>query len=208
MRGAPGRARPLALTAVPVTHSGQQDFPDFVAPHHGLFALCMEAGDPAGLQDDARWQAGDVEPTPEPEQYRRSVLVAMGDGATRWALAELLAMEGHEVRQAANGAAALRSVALARPDVVVADACSPRLDGPVLARSLQECDMPVVLLGPEETVAPQDGVISLPKPIDVTRLLALMPRFPPGRRADGSKARLESSGRVGTASAIRRDSVR
>lgn len=87
-------------------------------------------------------------------------------------------MEGHEVRQAVNSAAALRSVALARPDVVVADACSPGLDGPVLARSLQECDMPVVLLGSEEAVPPQDGVISLEKPIDATRLLGLIAPFP------------------------------
>ncbi len=140
--------------------------------------MCMEAGDPAGLQDDARWQAGDVEPTPEPEQYRRSVLVAMGDGATRWALAELLAMEGHEVRQAAKGAAALRAVALARPDVVVADACLPGLDGSVLTRCLQECDMPVVLLGSEDPVGADGSVVSLPMPIDVTRLVGLIAPFP------------------------------
>ncbi len=138
----------------------------------------LEAGDPAGIQDDARWQAGDVEPTPEPEQYRRRVLAAMGDGATRRALAELLPMEGHEVRQAAKDAAALRAVTLARPDVVVADACLPGLDGPGLVRCLQERDMPVVLLGPKEAVAPEDGVISLPKPIDATRLLGLIAPFP------------------------------
>ncbi|MDP9368446.1 MAG: hypothetical protein M3Q03_09260 [Chloroflexota bacterium] len=125
----------------------------------------LEAGDPAGLQDDSRWLAGDVEPAPEQEQHRRSVLIAMGDGVTHRALAELLAMEGHEVRQAANGAAALRSVPLTRPDIVVADACLLGLEAGALAGCQREWEVSVVLLGSEEPVGADGGVISLPKPI-------------------------------------------
>ncbi len=140
------------------------------------------AGKPAGRQDDPRWLARDGGSRPEPElaQHRRRILLAMADAPTRRALAELLAMEGHEVREATDGAATLQLVAGERPDVVVADAYLPGIDGPALAARLREWGVPVVLLGPAETAAPREGVVCLPKPIDVTRLLAVIAPFPAG----------------------------
>ena len=64
-----------------------------------------------------------------------SILVVDDDASVRALLRDLLECEGHEVRTADDGFAALRSVASARPDCVVLDVMMPGLDGhEVLAR--------------------------------------------------------------------------
>ena len=79
-----------------------------------------------------------------------SILVVDDDASVRALLRDLLECEGHEVRTADDGFAALRAVAAERPDCVVLDVMMPGMDGhEVLARLRAMTDgleLPVVML--------------------------------------------------------------
>jgi CheY-like chemotaxis protein len=68
---------------------------------------------------------------------RRIVLLVEDDAALRGLFLLALRAAGHEVRDAADGLDALRSVEALRPDVVVLDLNLPRLSGPDVLAELE-----------------------------------------------------------------------
>jgi CheY-like chemotaxis protein len=110
-----------------------------------------------------------------------TVLVVDDDPGIRESLTELLRAEGHVVRTAENGAAALEIMrAQPRPDVVVLDLMMPVMSGwEVLAEV--ECDaslhnVPILVVSamaaPVAAPHQRGGVrMCLPKPLDVDILL-------------------------------------
>jgi CheY-like chemotaxis protein len=75
----------------------------------------------------------DIPPTDLP-----SILVVDDDQDSREALHELLLMEGHEVRGAADGPTAIRLATEWVPDVVLLDINMPIMDGYAVCRRLRE----------------------------------------------------------------------
>jgi DNA-binding response OmpR family regulator len=67
-----------------------------------------------------------------------TILVVDDDPGILDAVAELLRIEGYEVETAANGAAALESIARSRPALMLLDMRMPALDGWGVARMLAE----------------------------------------------------------------------
>ncbi len=65
------------------------------------------------------------------------ILVVDDEPAHRLLLRRTFERAGHEVADAADGAAALRSVADSRPDLVVTDMMMPVMDGAELIRRLR-----------------------------------------------------------------------
>src|SRR3712207_4742566 len=78
------------------------------------------------------------------------VLVADDDAQNRLLLRELLAAQGHQVREATDGEQALQMVTLSSTDVVVLDVMMPRLDGFEVCRRLKAnpgtAPIPILLL--------------------------------------------------------------
>jgi CheY-like chemotaxis protein len=79
-----------------------------------------------------------------------SILVVDDDASVRALLRDLLECEGHEVRTAGDGFAALRAVSAARPDCVVLDLMMPGMDGHEVLARVRALDggasLPVVML--------------------------------------------------------------
>ncbi|MEU7054963.1 response regulator transcription factor [Streptomyces sp. NPDC046197] len=67
----------------------------------------------------------------------KRILVVEDDAEVRAALEDGLAVEGYEVRCAADGLAALSETAARQPDVIVTDVMMPVLDGLALCRRLR-----------------------------------------------------------------------
>jgi DNA-binding response OmpR family regulator len=77
------------------------------------------------------------------------ILVVDDDPVIRQLLADLLDMEGHEVRLAVDGLAAVRELEVFRPDCVVLDVMMPGLDGYGVLRSVRDQDgdpVPIIML--------------------------------------------------------------
>ena len=79
-----------------------------------------------------------------------SILVVDDDASVRALLRDLLECEGHVVRTADDGFAALRAVSSGRPDCVVLDVLMPGMDGHEVLARLRALDrgpdLPVVML--------------------------------------------------------------
>lgn len=122
-----------------------------------------------------------------------AVLVVDDDDEMRGALATTLAMDGYHVREARNGAHALRvlhDIGAARPLAILLDLAMPMLDGWEFRRTLAalpDCaDLPVVVMSalPEDEARQGlDGVEYLRKPFEVDALLAILSRLHPRRPA-------------------------
>ncbi len=104
------------------------------------------------------------------------VLVVDDDAGNRGLLADVLADDGHEVAQAADGAAALALLAGGwQPDVILLDLLMPEMDGWDFLAAYQH-RAPVILLtaataGPEGTIfgrplPPAAGVLVKPFPLN------------------------------------------
>lgn len=115
------------------------------------------------------------------------MLVADGDPALREVLGELLTGQGHRVREAGDGEAALAILAELRdqgqaPDLLLLDLALPRLDGAGLLRRLvaDRATIPVLALGGQGRTLPPEacGQVRevLEKPLDMSRLLARVNR--------------------------------
>ncbi|MEV1286328.1 response regulator transcription factor [Micromonospora sp. NPDC049679] len=111
------------------------------------------------------------------------ILVVDDDPAIRQLLTDVLEMEGHEVRVAVDGLAAVRALEAFRPDCVVLDVMMPGLDGYGVLRSIREQDgdpVPVIMLTaaaePDSAVrAWADGVdYYLAKPFGADEVLNLI----------------------------------
>jgi DNA-binding response OmpR family regulator len=77
------------------------------------------------------------------------ILVVDDDPAIRQLLTDILEMDGHEVRVAVDGLAAVRVLEVLRPACVVLDVMMPGLDGYGVLRTIREQEgdpVPVVML--------------------------------------------------------------
>ena len=77
------------------------------------------------------------------------ILVVDDDPAIRQLLADLLEMEGHGVRFASDGLAAVKAMDTLRPDCVLLDVMMPGLDGYGVLRTIRALDgepVPVIML--------------------------------------------------------------
>lgn len=105
--------------------------------------------------------------------------------AERTALVALLRSEGHEAIAATSHAEGLALAAAQHPDVIIADAQVPGLDGLALVRDLSaQGVMPhVILLCPraDHPLEPL-GVVCLTKPIDFAALHRLLSQLAPQAR--------------------------
>lgn len=115
-------------------------------------------------------------------EARRLLVVDDDDDIRALARIALERLGGHEVCDAASGAAALEAATACPPDAIVIDVMMPGMDGPETVRRLRAdartADIPVVLLTAKVQTADQlrfagldvQGV--LPKPFDPMRLAA------------------------------------
>lgn len=100
-----------------------------------------------------------------------SRVLVVGDDTDGRALAELLSLHGYEVAQTAQAHAAGAARAWI-PDVVVADAALPELEGRLLVQALAGSHPRVLLISPRPTRALEPlGVTCVAKPIDLDGLL-------------------------------------
>jgi len=121
---------------------------------------------------------------------QEAVLLVEDDDELRTALAELLKLDGYRVREARNGAHALRVLRAdedARPLAVVLDLTMPSVDGWEFRRALASipdyADVPVVVISAvDEDLARRAGLTAveyLQKPIDLETLLVILARLHP-----------------------------
>jgi DNA-binding NtrC family response regulator len=94
------------------------------------------------------------------------------DRGVRDALADLLALEGYEVLLAATVQCAIKQVARSLPHLVIVAASIPAPDREQLALRLKEWATPTIVIGGPPDAA--SALPTIPSPIDVTRLIALI----------------------------------
>jgi two-component system response regulator MprA len=108
------------------------------------------------------------------------ILLADDDRAIREALTRALTLEGYDVIQAPDGAAALSLAESAQPDVAILDVMMPNVDGLTVCRVLraEKNRLPILMLTARtetsDRVAGLDAGADdyLPKPFDLDELLA------------------------------------
>ncbi len=108
------------------------------------------------------------------------ILIADDDRAIREALSRALTLEGYDVVQASDGAAALSMIETSQPDVAVLDVMMPNVDGLTVCRVLraERNRLPVLMLTartetPDRVAGLDAGADDyLPKPFDLDELLA------------------------------------
>ena len=111
------------------------------------------------------------------------VLIAEDESFTALALVDALQAQGHDVREAADGAEALEIMGEFQPDVLVTDLNMPRMDGFELIRRLNARPQgapPVILItGLPRSKLPEDLVYQayLGKPVDHQALYGLIERL-------------------------------
>ncbi len=127
------------------------------------------------------------------------ILLADDDRAIRESLARALALEGYDVIQAPDGAAALNLIETSQPDAAILDVMMPNLDGLTVCRVLraERNRIPVLMLTartetPDRVAGLDAGADDyLPKPFDLDELLArmraLLRRARPDDEADGGE---------------------
>ena len=124
------------------------------------------------------------------ERRQDAVLLVDDNDELRGALAELLRLDGYEVREARNGAHALRALETdgAKPFAIVLDLGMPTVDGWEFRRALTDLpsyrDVPVVVISAvDEDVARRAGlgatVEYLRKPVELERLRRVLARLHP-----------------------------
>jgi two-component system response regulator MprA len=108
------------------------------------------------------------------------ILLADDDRAIREALTRALTLEGYDVVQAPDGAAALSLVESSQPDVAILDVMMPNVDGLTVCRVLraEKNRLPILMLTartetPDRVAGLDAGADDyLPKPFDLDELLA------------------------------------
>jgi CheY-like chemotaxis protein len=124
------------------------------------------------------------------QERQDAVLLVEDDDELRSALAELLKLDGYRVREARNGAHALRVLrdeTETRPLAVLLDLTMPTVDGWEFRRALANlpdyADIPVVVISAvDESIARRAGLNAvqyLQKPIDLETLLVVLARLHP-----------------------------
>ena len=132
-------------------------------------------------RQEALAQAGAAEHITGYAGRRRKVLVVDDIEANRAPVIEFLGGLGFEVLEAEDGAAALRSVHVHEPDVVLMDSVMPVMDGLEAIRRLRSTegrpDLPVIVVSANASGADRQESLAaganafLSKPIDFDRLL-------------------------------------
>lgn len=116
------------------------------------------------------------QPKEQPESVP-DVLIVENDPHVAEMLAEYLRDEGFRVRSRADGAAALETIELAPPDVVLADMMMPRMTGLALAKEIRRRwrRINVILMSASELpTAPEIPFIE--KPFDLEMVSDLITR--------------------------------
>jgi two-component system, chemotaxis family, sensor kinase CheA len=101
-----------------------------------------------------RARASQTLPIPPQHQRRQRVLVADDSPVVRELVSEILASAGLHVDEAADGAAALESIQLAEPDLLISDVEMPRMNGFDLLAEVRRRSqrLPVVMLSTRGSV--------------------------------------------------------
>ena len=109
------------------------------------------------------------------------ILVADDDSTIRELLKDLLALEGHTVKTAADGREALECVDRDRPDLVLCDVFMPRLDGWSFAGLLRQRSrpIPIVMMSGRCPSTLAAGLFCLDKPFSADDLLTAVARALP-----------------------------
>ncbi|HYD55995.1 MAG TPA: response regulator [Burkholderiales bacterium] len=117
---------------------------ELVELHGGRVALASEGlgkGTEVRIELPCAAELGDTAPRQAPAGaaagINRRVLVVEDNTDTRETIAKYLEMQGHEVRAAADGDAALKEALWFQPEVCVLDVGIPKMDGYQLARRLR-----------------------------------------------------------------------
>jgi two-component system response regulator MprA len=108
------------------------------------------------------------------------VLIAEDDRSVRESLVLALGVEGYDVEAVNDGAAALESIALREPDVIILDIMMPVLDGLTVCRRLRagKCRTPILMLTARHEVSDRVSGLDagaddyLAKPFSLDELLA------------------------------------
>jgi len=118
----------------------------------------------------------------------RRILIADDNRDAADTLAEILRMEGHEVRLAHDGPAALAAFAAFHPDVMLLDIGMPGLSGYEVARKVRETDpasdmILIAITGwgqenDKEQALSAGFDYHLTKPVDLQRMSELIQRKP------------------------------
>ena len=113
----------------------------------------------------------------------KRVLVIEDDGAIREAVSEVLAGEGYEVTEAANGLEGLREARARRPNLIVLDLMMPTMNGWQFREAQRDdpslADIPVIVLSAySEMPGPRlDEAARFSKPFDVVTLLLAVDKY-------------------------------
>jgi DNA-binding response OmpR family regulator len=106
-----------------------------------------------------------------------SVLVLDDQESMREVMAETLRLGGYRVVTASTGEEALALAQVARPDLILADACLPGMEGLEFCKRVRrECDAPVIMIsgmGQIELADEEQSLIHsfIPKPFGLRELL-------------------------------------
>jgi two-component system NtrC family sensor kinase len=123
---------------------------------------------------------------PSPRLHPCRILLVEDETLVAQVLAELFAIDGHEVDIARDGGIALDRLAAGSYDIIVSDVRMPGLDGPGLYREVERrwpewCDRFVFLTG--DTLSPEaarlleaSGAITLAKPVAFAEVRAVVQR--------------------------------
>ncbi|MCP4424579.1 MAG: response regulator [Chloroflexi bacterium] len=111
----------------------------------------------------------------------RSILIVDDEAMTRDLLRLMLKNSGFTIHEAADGLAALDSIAAHKPDIIILDVMMPGMDGLAVCRQLRAAadtvDLPVIMLSAKTThAAIQDGLDAgatkyLTKPVGLKELI-------------------------------------
>ena len=112
------------------------------------------------------------------------LLLVEDESIPRYAFAQILRREGHEVKEAANGEEALELLGQHRIDLMITDLVMPRLDGFALASQAHQKwpNMPIIVMSgyvAQYAAEALDGSTTefLSKPIDPPVLVATVQRL-------------------------------
>jgi CheY-like chemotaxis protein len=126
----------------------------------------------------AEIEAARAQPPPAIGGTRRRVLIAHPDPDLRMSARASLERAGYEILSAGDGLEALRTANAENPDVVIADAVMPKMDGRELCQLLKSQEktahIRVILLTrstdePHKGDLPPDGILRKPVPLEMLK---------------------------------------
>jgi CheY-like chemotaxis protein len=116
------------------------------------------------------------------------ILVVEDEPCARRVLRRILVREGHEVRAAASGRAAMKHVTTFNPEVVITDWRLPGMTGEQLCREIRRRrpTVPIIIASSDDDAftSPVDVDVRLRKPIDLGRLCEVLEAACSSRQAD------------------------